>query len=291
MTSHDVVARIRRARGTRRVGHAGTLDPMASGVLVLGLGRGTRLLTYVVGAQKEYLATIRFGMATTTDDAEGEVTGRASIAHLDEAGVRAAMRTLTGPIMQVPSTVSAIKVQGKRAYARVRAGEEVELAARPVQVDEFTLLSIAVQDAQAGHLDCEVRVVCSSGTYVRALARDLGTQLGTLGHLTALRRTRVGQFGLRDAITLDGAQSADLMSLGDAAARCLPVRVVGDSDRARLVHGRTVLLDGDIGAGPVAALDTAGTLIAIVELGHDTDGHDRLLRPMVVFIDAAPAGQ
>lgn len=291
MTSHDLVARARRALGTRRVGHAGTLDPMASGLLVLGVGRGTRLLTYVVGANKEYLATIRFGVATSTEDAEGEVIGRAEIAQVNQAGLRAAMDTLTGAIMQIPSTVSAIKVQGKRAYARVRAGEEVVLAARPVQVDEFTLLRLGEPSAQGSHVDCDVRVACGSGTYVRALARDLGLQLGTLAHLTALRRTRVGDFTLddaHDAHDFTTIQPGDLMPLGVAAARCLPVHVVSTSDRAHLVHGRSILAQARTGTGPLAAIDESGALIAVVE---QRDGTTRQLHPSVVFVDAGLVSQ
>lgn len=302
LTSHDVVGRIRRILGTRKVGHAGTLDPMATGVLVLGVGRGTRFLTYVVGAQKEYLATIRFGIATSTDDADGEVVGRADVTGLDTARIRQAMIPFTGAIMQVPSTVSAIKVQGQRAYARVRAGEEVALAPRPVQVDEFTLIGVigssdgsdAANNADlsnpAQHLDCEVRVTCGSGTYVRALARDLGQALGTLGHLTALRRTRVGDFTIADAKNLPELTPADLMPLGVAAARCLPVQVVSPFDRANLVHGRSITTTQPPGATAVAAIDEAGDLIAVVEPaiepGGGSDQSPFSLRPAVVFADA-----
>jgi tRNA pseudouridine55 synthase len=292
ITSHDAVARTRRAFGTRRVGHAGTLDPMATGVLVLGVGRGTRLLTYVVGAQKEYLATIRFGVATSTDDADGEVIGRADVTGLDAARIRQAMRQFTGSIMQVPSTVSAIKVQGKRAYARVRAGEEVVLAPRPVQVDEFTLIDVmdvmstADPPTPVRHLDCMVRVTCGSGTYVRALARDLGQALGTLGHLTALRRTRVGDFTLDDAKNLQELTTADLMPLGVAAARCLPVYVVSADERAHLVHGRSITAAQPGVAAPTAALDAAGALVAVVEPVVGSEQSPLSLRPTVVFADA-----
>ena len=188
---------VRRLAGTRKVGHAGTLDPMATGVLVLGLGPGTRLLTYLVGTDKTYRATIRLGQATVTDDAEGEVVGGADASGLTAADISSEVARLTGPIQQRPSSVSAIKVDGRRSYARVRAGEEVELAARPVTVHRFDVL-----DHRAGCrggravLDLDVEVDVSSGTYVRALARDLGAALGVGGHLTALRRTRVGPFDL-----------------------------------------------------------------------------------------------
>jgi tRNA pseudouridine55 synthase len=190
MTSHDVVARGRKRLGTRRVGHAGTLDPMATGLLVLGTGSATRLLTYLVGLDKTYEATIRLGESTNTDDAEGESTGRFPVAFGDDE-LEAGIRSLTGDLLQRPSTVSAIKVGGKRAYALARAGEEVELAARPVTVHEFVVLAVRREIDTVGvgsTVDLDVRISCSSGTYIRALARDLGTFLGSGGHLTALRR-------------------------------------------------------------------------------------------------------
>src|SRR5215218_7499090 len=193
-TSHQVVGRMRRLAGTRKIGHAGTLDPMATGLLVLGVNSATRLLHYLVGLDKEYLATVRLGWATTTDDAEGEplpAAPAAAVTAVSEAAVRTAMAPLTGEIEQVPSAVSAVKVAGKRAYQRVREGETVELAARRVTVSAFELLELRTGE---GWLDLDVRVECSSGTYVRALARDLGVALGTGGHLTALRRTRIGEF-------------------------------------------------------------------------------------------------
>jgi len=213
-TSHDVVARTRRLAGTRKVGHAGTLDPMATGVLVLGVNRATRLLGHVAGADKEYLATVALGATTITDDVQGDVTATADASALTAEAVRAAMVPLTGAIEQVPSAVSAIKVDGKRSYARVRAGEQVELKSRPVTVAEFELLEF-----RPGALaEADVRVVCSSGTYVRALARDLGTALGVGGHLTALRRTRVGGFDLTQARTLDQlAETFEVVGLDDAA--------------------------------------------------------------------------
>lgn len=213
-TSHDVVAVVRGVAGTRRVGHAGTLDPMATGILVLGVNRATRLLTYLVGCDKSYTATIRLGQSTITDDAEGEATSVADASQLTVADVDAAVASLTGEIEQVPSSVSAIKVAGKRSYARVRAGEDVELAARRVTVSRFEVLArrpvapTATIDGPA-FLDLDVVVDVSSGTYIRALARDLGAILGVGGHLTALRRTRVGRFGLDQAIPL-----ADLQALG-----------------------------------------------------------------------------
>ena len=220
LTSHDVVARARRALGTRKVGHAGTLDPMATGVLVLGVGRATRLLGHLTLTEKAYDATARLGVATTTDDAEGEVVGAAPAGHLGDDEIRAALAGFVGDIEQVPTAVSAIKVDGRRAYERVRAGEEVELAARPVTVHELVVHEVR---AAADVVDVDFSVRCSSGTYVRAIARDLGAALGVGGHLTALRRTAVGAFDLSAACTLD-----DLAERGAGAARGHQRRGQGD---------------------------------------------------------------
>lgn len=271
-TSHDVVARLRRVAGTRKVGHAGTLDPMATGVLVVGIGRATRLLTYVVGADKEYLATVRLGETTTTEDAEGERTSLTGAAGVTAQDVVAAAGPLTGPLLQVPSAVSAIKVDGQRAYARVRAGEEVELAARPVVVHAFDVLDTRAATVDAvGVLDVDVRVVVSSGTYVRALARDLGAALGTGGHLTALRRTRVGGFTLGQARTLDDlAQlpddvAAETLPLADAARAVMPERALAPAEARALSYGQAIdAREGDP-AGPVAAVAPDGSLVALVE--------------------------
>lgn len=239
LTSHDVVARARRILGTRKVGHAGTLDPMATGVLILGVGRATRLLGHLALHDKAYDATIRLGQVTLTDDAEGEVVASAGAVGLTDDAIRAAMATLTGAIAQRPSAVSAIKVDGKRSYARVRAGEQVELPARPVTVSRFDLL--ARRDAHADEVavvDLDVTVECSTGTYVRALARDLGEALGTGGHLTALRRTRVGGFGLDTAQTLperDAAVRAQDATAPDRDASAAPTGSSDDTDRPGLV--------------------------------------------------------
>ena len=220
ITSHDVVSRVRRLAGTRKVGHAGTLDPMATGVLVLGVGRATRLLGHLMLTEKAYDATMRLGVTTSTDDAEGEVVATASAQGLDEATVRAAAGELVGDLMQVPTAVSAVKVGGRRAYERVRAGEQVELAARPVTVHELVVHDVR-SDGPVVDLDVSVR--CSSGTYVRALARDLGAALGVGGHLTALRRTAVGPYDLGVARTLE--QLADdfaVLPLAAAARAAFP---------------------------------------------------------------------
>ena len=276
-TSHDVVARTRRLAGTRKVGHAGTLDPMATGVLLLGVGRATRLLGHLQLADKEYLATIRLGESSTTDDAEGELTPVASASGLTGPQVEAAMVPLTGAIEQVPSSVSAIKVDGQRAYARVRSGEDVALAARPVTVEVFEAL--ATRPAADGLLDVDVRVVCSSGTYVRALARDLGTALGVGGHLTMLRRTRVGGFGLDVARTLDElAQSFTYVSIDDAARAAFPTLDL-DADTAQEVRYGRRLAGLELGApGPVALLDPEGAFLAL----YEQRGPDA--RPVAVFV-------
>ena len=239
LTSHDVVARVRGILGTRRVGHAGTLDPMATGVLVLGVERATKLLGHLALDSKAYLATIRLGAATTTDDAQGDVVFQSDASAVEADAVRAEIAALTGPIQQVPSSVSAVKVDGRRAYARVRAGEEVELAARPVVVHRFDLLMLRRGD-QVTELD--VMVECSSGTYVRALARDLGRALGVGGHLGALRRTRVGPFDLRTARTLERLEEEPSVSigLGDAVSAAFPRHDVDLPSAVALSHGRRI---------------------------------------------------
>lgn len=269
-TSHDAVARTRRLAGTRKVGHAGTLDPMATGLLVLGIGSSTRLLTFVVGLDKEYLATIRLGSATTTDDAEGEETSRApreAVDDIDRGAVAAGMAALTGDILQQPSSVSAIKVDGKRAYARVRAGEDVQLPARPVTVSAFEFLGSTPTD---GFLDLDVRVSCSSGTYIRALARDLGASLGVGGHLTRLRRTRIGPFTTDAARDLDGLDVAErLIGPADAATRLFGRWDLTDQQAVDLGHGKRV--DASAVAvpargGPIAAVAPDGRLVGLVEV-------------------------
>lgn len=237
-TSHDVVARLRRAFGTRRVGHAGTLDPMATGVLVVGVDWATKLLTYVVGSDKTYAATIRLGLATTTDDAEGEPLAAVDASGVSAAAVAQAVATLTGAISQRPSSVSAIKIDGRRAYARVRAGEDVVLPERPVTVRAFEVLDLR-RDGECTDLD--VVVTCSTGTYIRALARDLGDLLGVGGHLTVLRRTAVGPWTLAEARTLDEVVAdPTTVPLARAAVRLLPVAVVDATAASSLRAGRRV---------------------------------------------------
>ncbi|MFT4211740.1 MAG: tRNA pseudouridine(55) synthase TruB [Microbacterium sp.] len=270
LTSHDVVARARRALGTRKVGHAGTLDPMATGLLVLGVGGATRLLTYVVGLGKTYEATIRLGITTTTDDAEGEVVAVARAAALraiEDAAVHDGVALLTGAIQQVPSAVSAIKVDGRRAYDLVRAGQQVELTARAVTVSRFEVLAIRREEHA---IDLDVVVDCSSGTYVRALARDLGAGLGVGGHLTRLRRTRIGRFDVADSAALDDIAVAGLRSPADAASAALPVFAVDAAEAVDLRHGRRLTgLAARLPGSPAAAIDPAGLLVGIVERRGD----------------------
>jgi tRNA pseudouridine55 synthase len=199
MTSHDVVARCRRIFSTRRVGHAGTLDPMATGVLVIGVDRATKILGLLTATSKSYAATVRLGQTTSTEDAEGELLQSVSAEHVTQEAIAAAIAGLRGEINQVPSAVSAIKVGGRRAYRLVREGHDVELEARPVRIDRFEVLDVRSGSGVDGVIDLDVEVDCSSGTYIRALARDLGAALGVGGHLTSLRRTRVGAFGLDEA--------------------------------------------------------------------------------------------
>ncbi|MFI9098898.1 tRNA pseudouridine(55) synthase TruB [Streptomyces fildesensis] len=288
LTSHAVVARIRRFAGTRRVGHAGTLDPMATGVLVIGVEKATRLLGHLALTRKEYVATIRLGQTTVTDDAEGEVTENAGAAGVELTAVEAGIAKLTGDILQMPSKVSAIKVNGVRSYTRVREGEEFELASRPVTISSFVLHENRTATAEDGTavLDLDVTVECTSGTYIRALARDLGADLGTGGHLTALRRTRVGPYDLSSARTVDeleatyqadGAEAFQVMPIGEAAAAAFP-RWDVDADQARLlVNGVRLKTDG-MGPGTHAAFDPDGRFLALVE---DRDGQTKILAVLV----------
>lgn len=266
-TSHDVVARARRLLGTRRVGHAGTLDPMATGVLVLGVGRATRLLGHLLATDKEYLATLRLGVSTSTDDAEGEVLAARDPSAVRDDDLLAALAALTGPLQQVPPDVSALKVAGRPNYARVRAGELVPPVARPVTVHELEL--IARRGPQV-----DVRVRCSSGTYVRAIARDVGTALGVGAHLSALRRTRVGPFG--DPVPL--GDPLPVMPLGSAVSLLFPQRRVDAAGADDIRHGRSLPPSGV--DGPVGVLGPDGSLLALV-----TDRGEQA-RPLVVFAPA-----
>jgi len=268
-TSHDVVAKVRYLAATRKVGHAGTLDPMATGVLVLGIGRATKLLTFLVGCDKDYDATIRLGASTVTDDAEGEVTERTP-ARPTQAALDNAVATLTGRIEQVPSAVSAIKIDGVRSYARVRGGEAVALAARPVTVARFDLgerREVVVDGIPMLDLDASVQV--SSGTYVRALARDLGATLGVGGHLTALRRTRVGAFGLDQAHTLAELEGTDPTALPvialDATAAAFAIRELTAEEARAISFGQRITSAQPGRAEPVAATSPDGRFVAMLD--------------------------
>ena len=275
-TSHQVVGRVRRLLGTRKVGHAGTLDPMATGVLIVGVNRATRLLGHLALHDKSYLATIRLGEATTTDDAEGESLGRTPAGPLDAATVASAMGPFRGDILQVPSAVSAIKVDGRRAYARVRAGEQVDLKARPVHVSRFDLLALRPVPG-ADLVDADVVVDCSSGTYVRALARDLGRALGVGGHLTALRRTRIGRYDLTGAIDVTRDDPPPLMSMADAAALSFPVVRLDEAEAVAVGYGRP--LAREVPADPTALVGPTGDLLALYR--PDDQGGSR---PVAVLV-------
>lgn len=277
-TSHDVVAKTRGLARTRRVGHAGTLDPMATGVLVLGIEKGTKLLGHLTLTEKAYDATLRLGLTTNTDDAEGEPGERVDAAGVSDEGVHAAVRALTGEIMQVPPQVSAIKVDGKRAYKSAREGKEVELKARPVTVAAFEVTDIRrVADEGGTFVDVDASIVCSSGTYIRSLARDIGTALGTGGHLTALRRTRVGPYDLAQARTLEQlAKEFTQVPLAEAVAAAFPSRALTEEETRRVRHGNRID-PTDQGPGPIGLFDPEGRVIALAENRRDH------MKPLVVF--------
>ena len=267
ITSHDVVARARRALGTRKVGHAGTLDPMATGLLILGVDSSTRLLTYLVGLGKQYTATIRLGQSSTTDDAEGELSEPIGTSAVTRAAIDAGIAGLSGEIAQVPSTFSAIKVDGRRSYDRARAGEEVALAARTVTISRFEVLAERRADP---FLDLDVVIDCSSGTYIRALARDLGAGLGVGGHLTALRRTAIGPFEVADAAPADAITSDAVRAPAEVAGRLFPSIRLSDEQLTALTQGKKVLLEPPGGTVPdqdvVAALAPSGRLAGLVSV-------------------------
>lgn len=299
-TSHDVVARLRRILGTRRIGHAGTLDPAATGLLVIAVGRSTRLLGHLALTTKSYDATIRLGWATDTDDAEGRpasIAPAGAVEGITDASIDAGLAALTGDLLQVPSAVSAIKIDGRRAYQRVRAGEEVSLPARPVTVHRLELVAqvrrgaVNPADADPGGgseerrgsgslpaIDLDVRVDCSSGTYIRALARDLGAALGTGGHLIRLRRTRVGPFPLADAVDVFGPErapderlravvTARIIPAAEAARVGFAARPLDESQVAALRHGRPIAAIGL--QGVYAGFAPDGRLVALVREGAD----------------------
>ncbi|MGV0851430.1 tRNA pseudouridine(55) synthase TruB [Mycolicibacterium phlei] len=276
MTSHDVVGRCRRFFGTRKVGHAGTLDPMATGVLVVGIERATKILGLLTATDKAYTATIRLGQTTSTEDAEGEILQTTPADGVSDARIEAAVARLRGEIDQIPSAVSAIKVDGKRAYKLAREGQTVELKPRRIRVDRFDVCAIRRQD---GLVDVDVEVDCSSGTYIRALARDVGDALGVGGHLTALRRTRVGRFGLDEARTLEELAAAPRLSysLDDACLQAFSRRDLTDEEAEHTRHGRPLTPAGITGVYAATAPD--GRVIALLEDGPKRTKSVVVLRP------------
>jgi tRNA pseudouridine55 synthase len=283
---------MRRIAGTRKVGHAGTLDPMATGVLVVGINKATRLLTYIVGTSKTYTATIRLGQSTITDDAEGDVTASVSAAAVGDAAIHDGVAALTGPIQQVPSSVSAIKVNGERAYARVRSGEEVKLAARPVTIHRFEVHGVR-REPGSEVVDLDVTVECSSGTYIRALARDLGNALGVGGHLTALRRTRVGPYSLDQARTLEQlAEELNVLEMSQAARALMPNRELTADEATEISFGRRIAAGAAAGTPeaataehPAAAFAPDGSLVALLA------DSGSFAKPVLVFAPSNAAGK
>ena len=274
MTSHDVVSRIRRLAKTRRVGHAGTLDPMATGILVIGIEKATRLLTFLVADDKEYLATIRLGQSTVTDDAQGEITSTTDASSITDKQIQTVVAQHTGVIAQRPSAVSAIKVNGQRSYARVRAGQDVELPAREVNVTDFIITGIARHEHV---IDVDVKVTASSGTYIRALARDIGQTLGVGGHVTMLRRTRSGSMSVDVARTLEQLQEQfSYVPLDDAVARALTKVTVNDADAVSVLHGKRIATDLPAGT-TVGVFAPDGQALSIAT------SKEGLLVPDVVF--------
>jgi tRNA pseudouridine55 synthase len=264
LTSHDVVARCRRSFFTRKVGHAGTLDPMATGVLVIGIGRATKILGLLAGTSKSYAATVRLGQSTSTEDAEGTVLQQVSAHNVTDEMIAAAIAGLRGDVMQVPSAVSAVKVDGRRAYRLAREGRAVELAARPVRIDRFEMLAVRRGSGADGVIDIDVEVDCSSGTYIRALARDVGDTLAVGGHLTALRRTRVGRFGLEQARSLDDvAEQPRLdLTLDEACLSLFPGRQLSVEEAEAAGNGRALAPAGIDGVYAAHCAD--GQVIALL---------------------------
>lgn len=274
MTSHDVVAIARKALTLRRVGHAGTLDPMATGVLVIGFGLGTRLLQYITDGEKEYSATIILGAATTTDDAEGDVISTSSTDSVSEESIELELAKMRGTIMQKPSSVSAIRIDGERAYDLVRAGVEVDIPAREVTISK---LHIAALRRNPATIEVDIEVTCSAGTFIRAIARDLGAALGVGGHLSALRRTRVGRFTLAEAISIQNLKEGAFqpLSISEVAMKIFPVRFLSSREEEQLGHGRAIAPSLDDGV--VAAVSKEKNLVALVE------NRDTFAKPVAVF--------
>jgi len=277
MTSHDVVAIARRALNTRKVGHAGTLDPMATGVLVLGFNNGTRLLQYITDGDKSYQATIVLGASTITDDFEGEVITTSDASAITDDQIHAELNTMRGTFMQRPSSVSAVKVDGERAYDRVRAGEVVVLASREVTISQLDVLAIRRIDLK---IEIDIEVTCSAGTYIRSIARDCGDALKVGGHLTALRRTRVAGFGLANSVSLTSLKAGDfsVLDLADVARSTFPVREISLEEKLELSFGRTLVPNA--AEGIYAGISSANELIALLS---NVDGK---AKPIAVFAAA-----
>ena len=277
MTSHDVVAIGRRALNTRKVGHAGTLDPMATGVLVLGFNNGTRLLQYITDGDKSYTATIVLGASTSTDDHEGEITSTADASQVSDEDIKRILATMVGEIMQRPTNVSAIKVDGRRAYDRARSGEEFELPARKVTISQLDVLGIRHKEATTL---VDVAVTCSAGTYIRAIARDLGAELKVGGHLNVLRRTRVAGFSLDQAIGIDQLKGGNFstLELADVARATFPVRALDLEEVNELSFGRP--LAPNASGAITAALSPDNRLIALLKNSIDK------AKPVAVFAAA-----
>jgi tRNA pseudouridine55 synthase len=277
MTSHDVVAIARKALGTRKVGHAGTLDPMATGILVLGFNNGTRLLQYITDGDKSYQATVVLGAATVTDDVEGEVVSTADTSAITDAQIHEELSKMRGTIMQRPSSVSAVKIDGERAYDRVRSGEEVVLPSREVTISQLDVLAIRRLDKG---IEIDIEVTCSSGTFIRAIARDCGDVLGVGGHLNSLRRSRVAGFGLDRAVSLAQLKNGEFstLDLADVARATFPVREIGLEEKIELSFGRTLTAnpDNQIYAG----ISATNELIALL---NNVDGK---AKPIAVFAAA-----
>jgi tRNA pseudouridine55 synthase len=274
-TSHDVVAKMRKLFNTRKVGHAGTLDPMATGMLVIGVGRATRLLGYFTAHEKEYLGTVCLGVSTTTDDSQGEILKVTSTAQLTQSMILETIREFRGPIMQQPSAVSAIKIDGKRAYARVRDGEEVVIPPRSVVIHDLEILKVS-RNQESDTFDVELRVVCSAGTYIRALARDIGSSLGVGGHLTALRRTRSGVFDTMVPMA-QLQEDPKYLDLSDTIRKAFPVVTLSLEDSSKARNGVRLPTPIDVESGNVGVFDSTGFAIGIF------DNSDSELKPLVVF--------
>jgi tRNA pseudouridine55 synthase len=274
-TSHDVVAKMRKLFNTRKVGHAGTLDPMATGMLVIGIGRATRLLGYFTAHDKEYLGTIRLGISTTTDDAQGELVTRVSAGHITESEIIETVRDFRGPIMQQPSAVSAIKIDGDRAYTRVRNGEEISIPPRSVMIHDLEIVGIE-RRPDLDVIDLKVRVVCSAGTYIRALARDIGKQLEVGGHLTQLRRTRSGVFdSMKSLESLQG--NPEIMDLATAVKTGFQHIVLSEEQARKAVNGVRLSAPDELATGHVGLIGPDGSAIGLFE------NSDSVLHPLVVF--------